>query len=169
MTGLDHRCLGLEQELFLVDEGGIPSNSADEVLAGLREASRSVGKDPACFAPEVSLGIVEAIVPPARSLAELEGEYLECLRLVIEAVRSMGLRLYPLATYPLPTKPTLRDEPRYQMQARTLGQERYSQAGRCAGVHLHLGVHPEVVDPRAGASYAAPIRTTSPVPDGVCG
>ena len=64
MPSLDHRCLGLEQELFLVDEGGILSNSANEVLAGLLEAARSAGKDPACFAPEVSLGMIEVIVPP---------------------------------------------------------------------------------------------------------
>jgi hypothetical protein len=55
LTSWDQRCLGLEQELFLVDEGGILSNSADEVLAGLWEAARSVGKDLACFAPEVFL------------------------------------------------------------------------------------------------------------------
>jgi hypothetical protein len=105
LTSPDHRCLGLEQELFLVDEGGILSNSADEVLAGLREEARSAGKDPACFAPAVSLGMIEVIVPPARSLPELSCEYLECLELAIEAVRGMGLRLYPLATYPLPMKP----------------------------------------------------------------
>src|SRR3954451_23579801 len=42
------------------------------------------------------------------------------------------------------------------MQAQTLGEERYLQAGRCTGVHLHLGVHPRVVDPRVGVSYDAP-------------
>ena len=156
MTSWDQRCLGLEQELFLVDEGGILSNSAEELLAGCWEAARSVGKDPACFAPEVSLSMIEVIVPPARSLAELSREYLECLKLALEAGRGMGLRLYPLATYPLPMKPALRDEPRYRMQARTLGEERYLQAGCCTGVHLHLGVHPGAVDPRVGVSYDAP-------------
>jgi Glutamate-cysteine ligase family 2(GCS2) len=156
LTNPNHRCLGLEQEFFLVDEGDVLSNSADGLLAGCWETARSAGKDPACFAPEVSSGMIEVIVPPARSLAELSGEYLEYLELALEAGRGTGLRLYPLATYPLPISPALRDEPRYRMQARTLGQERYSQAGRCTGVHLHLGVHPGVVDPRVGVSYDVP-------------
>jgi hypothetical protein len=132
LTNPNHRCLGLEQEFFLVDEGGVLSNSADELLAGLWETARSAGKDPACFAPEVSSGMIEVIVSPARSLAELSGEYVECLKLALEAGRGTGLRLYPLATYPLPISPALRDEPRYRMQAQTLGEERHLQAGGCS-------------------------------------
>jgi hypothetical protein len=133
LTTLDQRCLGQEQEFFLVGEDGVLSNSAaDELLAGCWEAGRSAGKNPACFAPEVSSGMNEVIVPPARSLAELSGEYLECLKLALEAGRGTGLRLYPLATYPLPISPALRDEPRYWMQAQTLGEERHLQAGGCS-------------------------------------
>jgi glutamate-cysteine ligase len=124
LTTLDQRCLGLEQEFFLVGEDSVLSNSADELLAGCWETARSAGKDPACFAPEVSSGMIEVIVSPVRSLAELSGEYVECLKLALEAGRGTGLRLYPLATYPLPISPALRDEPRYRMQAQTLGAGR---------------------------------------------
>jgi carboxylate-amine ligase len=132
LTALDHRCVGLEQEFCVVDEGGILSNSADEFLAGCWEAAKQAGEDSACFAPEVLLNMVEVNVPPARSLAEFSREYLKNLELTIEAGRSMDLRLYPLATYPLPVTPALRDEPHYRLQACTVGQERFSHAGRCA-------------------------------------
>ena len=85
----------------------------------------------------------------------MSGEYLERLGLAIEAVRGMDLRLYPLATYPLPIRPALRDEPLYRMRARW-GRRDTCKGWRCAGVHLHLGLRPEAVDPRVAISYDVP-------------
>lgn len=155
MTTLDYRYLGLEQEFFLVDEDGFLSDLADEFLAGCWETAEGRDKDPACFAPEVAKSMVEVNVPPALSLVELSSDYIDNLGLAIETGRQVGLRLYPLATYPLPVKPALREAPRYRLQARTVGEERFSHAARCAGAHLHVGVHPEAVDSRVGVSYKA--------------
>lgn len=45
------RRAGLEQEFFLLEESGLPSERTDEFLEHCREAAGS----PACFTPEFSL------------------------------------------------------------------------------------------------------------------
>lgn len=139
------RRIGLEQEFFLVDEDGRISDRADEFLALSGESS---GLESECAGH-----MVEVSTPPVYSVGELAGEYLSRLQHAVETGRELGLRLYPLAAYPLPFTPALRAETRYQLQARTLGRERFLHAGRCAGVHLHLELAEGVVDSRVGVAY----------------
>jgi hypothetical protein len=152
---LKDRRVGLEQEFFLVDEDGVLSNRADEFLTRCREAAVAAGRDPEGYASECARSMVEINTPPVYTLKELSREYLTSLELALDACRDLGLRLYPLATYPLSVEPSLRDEPHYQVQARALGRERFTNAGRCAGVHLHLEVADGTIDARAALSYAS--------------
>ena len=154
-TTLEDRRVGLEQEFFLVDEDGILSNRADEFLTRCREAAVAVGRDPESYAPECARSMVEINTPPVYTLDDLSREYLASLELALDAGRDLGLRLYPLATYPLNVEPSLRDEPHYQLQARAVGRERFANAGRCAGVHLHLEVAKDTIDTRAALSYGS--------------
>ena len=151
----EDRRVGLEQEFFLVDEDGVLSNRADEFLTLCREEAGASDRDPEGFAPECARSMVEISTPPVHSLAELADEYTASLGLALDAGRELGLRLYPLATYPLPVQPDMREEPHYQLQARAVGRERFMHAGRCAGVHLHLEVAGGTVDSRAGVSHAS--------------
>ncbi|HET7478056.1 MAG TPA: glutamate-cysteine ligase family protein [Rubrobacteraceae bacterium] len=153
MTTFEGRCIGLEQEFFLVDATGTLSDRADEFLARCAELTRSAGRDPEGFFPECARCMVEINTPPSYSLANLSREYLQNVELAMEAARDLGLRLYPLATYPLKAEGSLRDEPRYELQARTVGRRRFENAGQCAGVHLHLETAAGAVDPRVGVSY----------------
>jgi len=155
LTISEDRCVGLEQEFFLVDEDGVLSNRADEFLTLCGEAAEASGRDPEGFAPECARSMVEINTPPVHSLGELAREYTASLELALDAGRELGLRLYPLATYPLPVQPDIREEPHYQLQARAVGRERFLQAGRCAGAHLHLEVAAGTVDPQAGVSHAS--------------
>lgn len=148
--------MGLEQEFFLVDEDGIPSNRADEFLARCGEVAEDENLDPGCFAPECVRSLVEVSTPPATSLEGLSAAYLDSVGAALRAARDLGLRLYPLATYPLPITPALREETHYRIQALTLGPEKFLHAGRCAGVHFHLEVAPETLDPRVGVAYGSP-------------
>ena len=149
---LDRR-VGLEQEFFLVENTGRPSERADEFLQSCREATGSGG--PACFAPEFVFGLVEVNTPPVYTLYDLEREYAQNLRLALRTARSLGLRLYPLGTYPLPLRPAVRDELDYRVQVNTVGPERFVDAGRCAGTHLHLELEAGTVDEGAGISATA--------------
>lgn len=156
MMSLDERCMGLEQEFFLVDGAGALSDRADGFLERCRELAKKAGRDPEGFAPECTPCMVEINTPPVGSFPELAREYTAALKLALTAARDIGLRLYPLATYPLDGFPPMRDDPRYELQARTVGRERFLNAGRCAGVHLHLEAPEGTVDRRVGVSYAAP-------------
>lgn len=138
-----------------MDEGGILSDRADEFLALCRERAEGAGLRPDGFLPECAKHMVEVNTPPARSPGELGEAYLGNLGLALGAGRELGLRLYPLATYPLRVEPSMRHEERYEMQARAVGRERFLHAGRCAGVHLHLEVEPGTVDGRAAVSYGS--------------
>jgi gamma-glutamyl:cysteine ligase YbdK (ATP-grasp superfamily) len=150
---LDRRA-GLEQEFFLVENSGRPSERADEFLERCRETTEESGGS-ACFAPEFVLSLVEVNTPPVNTLFELEREYAQNLRLALRMARSLGLRLYPLGTYPLPLKPAIRDGLDYRVQLSTVGPERFVDAGRCAGTHLHLELEAGTVDEGAGISATA--------------
>ena len=155
LTTPEGRHVGLEQEFFLVDEDGVLSNRADEFLTRCREAAVAAGRDPGSYAPECARSMVEINTPPVYTFDELSREYLASLELALDAGRDLGLRLYPLATYPLGVEPNLRDEPHYQLQASAVGRERFANAGRCAGVHLHL----EVAEGTPGAGTSRGMAT----------
>ena len=122
------RRIGLEQEFFLVDGEGVPSNRADEFLSRCREIAAEEGLEPESFVEEVSRSIIEINNPPARTVAGLAETYLASLDLALRAGREIGVRLYPLATYPLPVAPTLREDPSYELQIRTVGHARFLNA-----------------------------------------
>lgn len=149
------RRTGLEQEFFLVDGAGAPSDQADEFLARCREIAGEEGLDPETFGGEVSRSMAEISTPPAHTVAELGEIYLTSLDLALRTGRELDIGLYPLSTYPLPVKPTLRGGQEYEFQARTIGYGRFVHAARCAGVHLHLELPPGTVDPGAVVSPAA--------------
>jgi gamma-glutamyl:cysteine ligase YbdK (ATP-grasp superfamily) len=150
------RRIGLEQEFFLVDEAGEPSDRADEFLARCWEAAAAEGHAPENFVGECSRGMVEVNTPPAGTLDELSRAYLAVVDFALRVGRGMGIRLYPLAAYPLPMTPPLRADPSYELQALTLGRERFLHAGRCVGTHLHLEVPEGTVDRSAVISSGVP-------------
>ncbi|HZY56358.1 MAG TPA: glutamate-cysteine ligase family protein, partial [Rubrobacteraceae bacterium] len=146
----------LEQEFFLVDGAGALSDRADEFLARCQEAAGAEGLKPEGFVEECSRYLVEIHTPPAYTVTDLSRSYLKILNLALRTGRELDIRLYPLATYPLPLTPALRVEPRYELQARTLGRGRFLHAERCAGVHLHLELPARTVDPDSVVSHNAP-------------
>jgi gamma-glutamyl:cysteine ligase YbdK (ATP-grasp superfamily) len=152
---LDRRA-GLEQEFFLVEDSGRPSKRADEFLETCLAMTQEESGSVACFAPEFVLGLVEVNTPPVYTLSDLEREYARNLDLALRTARSLGLRLYPLGTYPLPLEPAVRDGLDYRVQVGTVGPERFVDAGRCAGTHLHLELQPGTVDTTAAISATAP-------------
>ncbi len=151
MTVADRR-IGLEQEFFLVDETGVLSNRADEFLQRCRGLAEG-GLSPNCFAPEWVKGMVEINTPPAYSIEELASAYLKHLKLALQVGQELGLRLYPLSTYPLHVMPVIRSGLWYDVQLRTVGYDRFLHAGRCTGTHLHLDLPEGTISPQVGVSY----------------
>jgi gamma-glutamyl:cysteine ligase YbdK (ATP-grasp superfamily) len=150
---LPKRRIGLEQEFFVVDEAGVLSDRADELLQCCWEIAEAQGSNPQYFVPEFVKSMVEINTPPTYTDTELAIEYLKNLKIALAAARTVGLRLYPLSSYPLHIMPVMRDKPNYHIQARTVGYDRFLHAGKCTGTHLHLEVPPGTIDPRVAVSY----------------
>src|SRR5215216_147828 len=154
--GLPVRRIGLEHEFFLVDRGGVLSDLADPFLRRCRDAARAEGLDPLCFKAECVKSLVEIATLPGSSFKDLADNYLNNLDVALKVASELRLALYPLGTYPLPISPVLRDDPVYMVKASTIGQGRFSHAGRCAGVHLHLELPAGTVWPDVKAALDAP-------------
>src|SRR5215208_5629934 len=155
-AGLPVRRVGLEQEFFLVDRGGVLSDLADPFLRRCRDAARAEGLDPLCFKAECVKSLVEIATPPGSCFKDLADTYLNNLDLALRVASELGLALYPLGTYPLPISPILREDPGYTVRASTIGHERFSHAGRCPGTHLHLELPAGTVWPDVKAALDAP-------------
>jgi carboxylate-amine ligase len=153
------RRMGLEQEFFLVDQGGALRDLADPFLWRCREAARVEGLDPRCFKAECVRSLVEITTPPSSGIEDLARKYLGNLDLALKVASELGLALYPLGTYPLPISPVIRDDPRYSIRASTIGYGRFSHAGRCAGAHLHLELPAGAAWPDVKAALDAPVST----------
>ena len=156
-TDASARRIGLEQEFFLVDRTGDLSDLAEPFIQRCREAAEEEGLDPRCFKPECVKNMLEITTPPSASYGDLARNYLSNLSLAIEIGSKIGLELYPLGTYPLPISPEVRYDPGYDVQARTLGHDRFLHAGRCAGTHLHLELPAGTVWPDIKAAMDAPV------------
>lgn len=153
MSNNVNRRIGLEQEFFIVDAEGIITDRADELLQGCRDLAQTQGRNLENFAPEFIKSMVEINTDPAHSVSELADFYIDNLQILLKAAKHLGVRIYPLSQYPLHLSPTIRDEPNYHIQARTVGYDRFLDAGRCIGTHLHLELPSGAIDPQVGVSY----------------
>lgn len=149
------RQIGLEQEFFIVDRAGVIVDRADEVLQRCQQIAIARGRNADNFAPEFVKSMVEINTNPAASVSALADEYLANLQILLEAAKSLELRIYPLSQYPLHLAPVIRDQPNYHIQARTVGYDRFLDAGRCIGTHLHLELAADTIDEQVGISYRA--------------
>jgi gamma-glutamyl:cysteine ligase YbdK (ATP-grasp superfamily) len=156
-TDVPVRRIGLEQEFFLVGRTGELCDLADLFVRRCREAAQAEGIDPRCFKPECVKSLVEITTPPSSDLTDLAKSYLSNLNLALEVGTELGCALYPLGTYPLPIRPVVRNDPSYRVQARTIGQDRFLHAGRCAGTHLHLELPAGTVWPEIKTALDAPV------------
>lgn len=152
MDGINRR-LGLEQEFFLVDQEGVLSNQADAFLDRCWEIAEKRDRPPECFAPEFVKSMVEINTIPVHNLNELTHEYLDLLQLLLQVAHELNLRVYPLSTYPLHIMPIMRDKPNYHLQLRAVGSQRFENAAKCAGTHLHLELPAGTINRRVGVCY----------------
>ncbi len=149
------RRTGLEHEIFVVEPGGEPSQRAEELVHGCQRRAAGAGLAPENFTVEWVKNIIELNSPIAGSADELSDVYWRMLGVARSAARELGVRLYPYAVYPIHLIPVIRDEMKFHVQVRTIGHERFANAGRCAGVHLHLEAPAGTVDASMGVGFAS--------------
>jgi hypothetical protein len=123
--------IGIEVEYWVVDTDGYLA-SADGIL----DAHEYV-------VPEFVDSLVEIVLPPVGTPAELEHEFADALTAVLDAAHAVGKRLVPLGTPLVEESPPVISE-RGRILERIHG-DRLRYAKNCAGTHVHF----DAVDPIA--------------------
>ncbi|TDN91144.1 glutamate--cysteine ligase [Microbacterium sp. BK668] len=128
------RTIGVEEEFLLVEqETGAPTPVAPALLAKVDESAVSFGA-----AAEMHQEMIELISTPHSDLEALRHDLATARSWADAAAASLGARLAPLATSPLPVAPHPSAGPRYQRLV-----ERYGvTSARCltCGMHVHVSV-----------------------------
>lgn len=116
--------LGIEVEYWVVDSDG-RLTSADGIL----DAHEYV-------VPEFVDSLVEIVLPPVATPAELEREFRDVLTAVLDAASAAGVRLVPLGTPLLEESPPIRSERGRILEL--IHGDRLRFAKNCAGTHVHF-------------------------------
>src|SRR5215470_2479860 len=130
---MDERTVGVEEELLLVEPAsGQPRAVSGAVLRG------AGADDSAHFHNELQMEQIEIDTLPSRSLDELAGEVYRRRHAAALGARAAGAEIAALGTSPLPFKPSLTPEPRYEWMADHYGLT--AAENLTCGCHVHVAV-----------------------------
>ncbi len=127
---------GFETEFFTIDEEGNLVHKADDVIDLLKDKKRIHSH----LRKEVFYSMLEIGAYPGRKLKKVELRYLENLRTTIDLCSGQGIKLLPLTCYPAKSRPKMRKNPWYDMQAKFLGKQKFSRAIRICAFHFHYSL-----------------------------
>lgn len=129
------RTVGVEEELLLVDpETGEPQALSAAVLA---RASRR-GAEDGVFEKELHNQMLEFNTHPQSGMGELGAEIVRIRGEAAQHARAAGCAVAALATSPLPVRPTVSMNRRYQWMAEQYGIATREQM--VCGCHVHVSV-----------------------------
>jgi len=148
------RTVGVEEELLLVDpETGEPQALSAAVLA------RAARDDPSeeTFEKELHNQQLEFATHPQADMTDLGAEIVRCRKEAARVAGDIGTSVVALATSPLPVRPSLSTNTRYQWMAREFGLPTREQL--VCGCHIHVSVESD----DEGAAVLDRIRPWLPV------
>ncbi|WP_221353698.1 glutamate--cysteine ligase 2 [Streptomyces beigongshangae] len=129
------RTVGVEEELLLVDpETGEPQALSAAVLA------RAARDDPSeeTFEKELHNQQLEFATHPQADMTELGAEIVRCRKEAARVAGEIGTTVVALATSPLPVRPSVSMNSRYQWMAQEFGLPTLEQL--VCGCHIHVSV-----------------------------
>ncbi len=127
--------IGFEVEFFVIDQEGQIAPGADKILAKVAEKKRSHEVTRECALNLIELGSYPNIEGTDTMKSLLEG-----LQLLLTSAQEAGYGILPLGAYPGKFTPEMRNDPRYRVQGKLFGKNRFQIAGRCAGYHCHYAL-----------------------------
>jgi carboxylate-amine ligase len=164
----DPRTFGVEEELLVLD------GSTDRLAAAGDEVAaatvRRTSAAPEQVTHEFKREQAEIGSAVCRDAGELLADLVRLRQAAAEGAAATGARVAALATSPVPTRPTVTDEPRYQRMNREFGMVARQQL--TCGQHVHVSIaSPEegvaVLDRiRADLSTVLALSTNSPFSQG---
>ena len=129
-----NRTVGVEEEFLLVDPASGEARAVGNAV--LREADDDAG-----LTGELQREQVETGTSPCLDLADLRSELLRTRKLAREAAHAAGVELAPVATSPLPVRPTLSSGVRYRRMIERFGLTSSEQL--TCGCHVHVAIGSE--------------------------
>jgi carboxylate-amine ligase len=134
---VDHRSVGVEEELLLVEpETGRPRAVAETVL---QVANRGGSPETAAeLELELQEQQLETASQPCRTLGELHRELRKCRAAAAAAAARIGVQVAALATSPVPVEPTVVHDIRYRRMTEAFGLTAHEQL--TCGCHVHVEV-----------------------------
>lgn len=125
--------LGLEIEMFLLDDEGKLVNKADELLGSFE--GKRLGK---YVKPEISKAMIELTASAKRSIRECAVAFTENLHELVQQTEKMGYRLLPLGTHPTRTMPKMHSTHWYDALKEVKGSKNASIEAKVSGFHYHF-------------------------------
>ncbi len=134
--------MGLETEMFTIDENGKLVDRVDKIirlLSGNRRVHAHMRK-------EVFKSMLEIGAQPGRKLREMEIKYLKNLESVLDLCEGEKTFLLPLGCYPAKSKSIMRRDPWYDMQSELYGRKRFMHALHICAFHFHYSLPRGIVE-----------------------
>ncbi|GIG38223.1 carboxylate-amine ligase [Cellulomonas pakistanensis] len=146
------RTVGVEEELLLVD----PRTGRVRPVAATALAADAALGAPA-LTPELQQEQVETATPPRASMADVDADLRALRDRAQAAARAAGVLAVPLATSPLPARPSLSPGDRYRAISDSFGVTCAQQL--TCGCHVHVAVD----SPDEGVAVLDRIRSWLPL------
>lgn len=132
---------GMEAEFHIIDDRGMISNRADEVIAALKGLREGVN-----VMKEIGRSMIEFGSYPGVKTYTPALDMIDSLKKTFEVCRSNELWIFPFGTYPGRFKPLINKKPRYPIQQKIIGKERFKISPTVTGFHHHYSLPKGVFD-----------------------
>lgn len=127
--------LGLEIELFTLDNSGNMVNSADKLIKKVNEKNKDI-----ILKEECAKNMVELCSFPSLNVHDSMADILKNLEALLICAEKMDITIFPLGTYPGKFTPKMRKTSGYKIKEGLFGKKRFEIAGRCIGFHCHYAL-----------------------------
>ncbi len=124
--------IGMEVEMFTLDESGNMSNDADLLI---KEVKKKYPE--AEILKECGKSMIEIKSFPSEMISNTMEHLLEEMESVLICAEKEDIKMFPLGTYPGIFTPEMRQDRPYLIKEQIFGRNRFLIAGRCVGLHCH--------------------------------
>ena len=131
---------GLEAEFHLIDEKGLISDRASEIISASNKKNEEV-----VLTKEIGNNIIEFGCYPDVETYNPTLHLIESIEKVADLCQSKDLSIYPFATYPGKFKSVLSNDKKYNIQKKIFG-DRIGITSRVTGFHHHYSLPKGVFD-----------------------
>jgi hypothetical protein len=125
--------VGLEAEMFLLDEEGKVINKADLLI----EKARRVMNNKKDIKKECSTSMVEVGAYPDKNEHKTMTHLINNVEALLLTAEKENISLLPLGTYPGKFQPEMRRTGHHMLKKEIFGEQRFKIAGRVCGFHFH--------------------------------